>query len=180
MNMRPADGFARKPMLAIFPMLNLLLTGCFSNIEPIYIARIEVYQNSNLLNGTLRYHDGSEWLDYDPNITDKTIVYYSVDVISNSFIDIGFDIYSPDAEIDDMKLTLSDDFGLGTGIGAWATIGEREEDIVKSSYKIASLSSSYNVIEIYGWLTDDGPKYIGAKAEHVNYVLRGVYLNLPS
>lgn len=168
-----------KKILTLFIMaLLFLLVGCSSDHEPLYIDEIRCYLDNVLLAGKLQYYDGTNWLDYDSSITEKTNVYYSIDLIKGSSLDIDFDIYSPDIEINDMKITISNNFIPKTYVSEWATINEREDKIVKAQYSFNDFDGSFNMIKIYGWLTDNGPKYLGAKTINTNYVLSGVHINI--
>jgi hypothetical protein len=155
----------------------IFLNGCFfSNKEPIFVEQISVYQEGNLLSGTLYFHDGSEWVLYDQNNKDQKNVYMSFIVSEGIAVEIYFDTYSPDKEIHDMKLTLSNDLDYMTNISEGAVILDRDGDIVQSSFIIEPFSSELNVISIYGWWTSDGPNYVGAKPAGAHYVLKGVRL----
>ncbi|MDD3957309.1 MAG: hypothetical protein PHW40_00515 [Candidatus Izemoplasmatales bacterium] len=167
----------KKWLIVMVSMLFLIL-GCDAHRQPIYIDRIEIYQDSELLAGTLKYFDGSTWVEYESSTTNQTNVYYSIDIAIGSSINIVFEIYSPDKTINDMKLSLSSDFASHTLASAWATINDREDEITLSNYLIEDVSGTYNVISIYGWLTDQGPKYVGAKSNDVEYILKGVHFNL--
>lgn len=167
-----------KKMFAIISISILLLTSCIANANSIYIDTIEIYQDSLPLAKKLKYDNGVIWDDYDSNITKKIDVYYSIDIRIGSSINIQFDTFSPYLEIDLMKLSISYNFIPETYSGVEATISEREDGIIKSTYFIESIASSYNVIQIHGWLTNHGPRYSGATSQNTNYVLRGVHLNI--
>lgn len=156
-----------------------LLTSCISLSDPIYVHRIDVYRDDTLLTGTLKYHDGSSWMFYNANINKKrTNVYHSVDVRPGETLNIKFFIFSSDTIINEMKLTFSRDFISETLDSDWATVFEPEDDITITEYNIDNFSSIHNVIQIYGWLTNNGPKYAGALTRNTNYSLRGVHFNI--
>jgi len=165
----------KKIILALTFSMLMLLSGCFiSNTEPIYLQRITAYQEGNFLSGTLYHHNGTGWVPYDQYTKDRADVYMSFTVSEGSPLEVYFYTYSPDKEIHDMKLTISKDLDYTTNIGEEAVILDREGDIIQSSYLFESISREQNVISIYGWWTNDGPKYVGAKTAGTNYVLKGV------
>lgn len=167
----------KRTILALSSSTLMLLSGCFfSNIEPIFVQQISAFQEGNLLSGKLYFHNSSEWVLYDQNTNDQKNVYITFTVSEGSAVEIYFDTYSPDKEIHNMKLTLSNDLDYMTNISEDAVILDRDGDIIQSSFIIEPFSSGLNVISIYGWLTSDGPEYVGAKPAGAYYVLIGVRL----
>ena len=118
--------------------------------------------------------DATKWIDYNNKKTEKTYVYYTIDVKKGNWLNIELDLFSLDFVIYLMKVSLSYAFGSKTYKAAQASIDKREGSLVKTSYLIENLIGNYNVIKIYGWLTDNGLKYLGAKNNNKNYVLSGI------
>ena len=151
------------------------LTGCISRYGPIYIEEIEVYENGELQSGSFKYYDGRTWIDYDGKPT-KEKIYYVVD-IEGGDLEAVFKIYSTKTVVNEMKITLSKNLDSNTNISEWADVLEKEDTITKCNYEF-TYDSSFNTIRVYGWLTNNGPKYVGAKAKDSNYTIWGVHFNL--
>lgn len=167
----------KKMMFIFILVMVLLLTGCISFKEPIYITDIFIVVQEETVVGKLVFYDGENWVDYDSKNKDHTKVYYSFDLSIDQAFTIIFNTYSPDKEINEMSLTISDNLNYQTNIGEWAIIGERNKDVIQSSFYIEEPTSNMNVITIYGWLTSDGPKYVGSKISGTNYSIIGARLN---
>ncbi len=167
-----------KKLLIIHIILFLIYNSGCSYDGPIYINDIEVYQNDNLIESNLKYFDGRVWVLYNNQKPTKEKIYLSVDISSNEDILIVFNIYSPKLTVNEMKLTLNYNTFTNTNEGGWATVLNKDGDYTKCTFLIDDFTNDFNTITSYGWLTNQGPKYMGSKAMSSNYTLWGVNINL--
>lgn len=131
-----------------------------------------------MLSGSLKYFVDETWRDYPPSRLKRTNIYYAINVNKNLPLRISFVVYSPDVTIQYMHLTLNKNFISETYNSALATVNEKIDNLTYTDYLIDNISPYYNVVKVYGWRTDQGPKYLGALSPNTNYVLSGVMINI--
>lgn len=156
--------------------LCIILTGCISHGSPVYVDSIFVYQNDELQIGTLKYHDGSRWIDYDNDAVTKEKIYYSFDITDQN-TKVVFNIYAPNTTLKDLRLLTNTD--LNSSNNETVIISDeivQEGDIYVCTFEF-EFTNDFNTISVTGFTTSDGLKYIGAKDEESYFILHGVYFN---
>lgn len=168
----------RFKLILIFIMSSfvIILTGCISQGNPVYVDSILVYQNGELLEGTLKYYDGSKWVDYDNEKVTKEKMYYSFDITDQN-IKVVFNVFAPNTTLTDLRLLTNTNLNYSNNETVFIS-----DEIVQEGSTFActfefEFTSVFNTISVTGFATSDGLKYMGAKGEHSNFVLHGVYFN---
>ncbi|MDD3712750.1 MAG: hypothetical protein PHZ28_04595, partial [Candidatus Izemoplasmatales bacterium] len=168
----------RFKLILIFIMSSfvIILTGCISQGNPVYVDSILVYQNGELLEGTLKYYDGSKWVDYDNEKVTKEKMYYSFDITDQN-IKVVFNVFAPNTILTDLKLVTNTNLNYSNNETVFIS-----DEIVQEGSTFActfefEFTSVFNTISVTGFATTDGLKYMGAKGDHSNFVLYRVYFN---
>jgi len=156
--------------------LAIVLTGCVSRGNPVYVDSIFVYQNGDLAIGTLKYHDGSQWVDYDNEKSTKEKIYYSFDITDQN-IKVVFIVFAPNTTLTDLRLLTNTNLNYSNNETVFISDEITQEGNTFVCTFEFEFTHDFNTISVIGFATSDGLKYMGAKDEHSNFVLHGVYLN---
>lgn len=163
-------------LIFILFSLGVILTGCISRGNPVYVESIFVYQHGELLVGTLKYHNGSKWIDYDNEKDTKEKIYYSFDITDQN-IKIVFNVFAPNTILTDLKLLTNTNLNYSNNETVFISDEIIQEDSTYACTYEFDFTNDFNTISVRGFATSDGLKYMGAKDEHSNFVLHGVYFN---
>lgn len=165
----------KKIFAIVLTLCLFLLVGC--DKKTIFVNEIRCYVDGVLVEGTLQTYDGTNWALYDGKKEKKSEVYVVIDVKLGSSLEVEFDVVSPELVIDEMKIRFSDNFQPVSVQSGSVEVKAIEEGMTRGTYTIETVDPIWDTIDVYGWLTDQGPKYQGQKKQNTNYVLCGVHIN---
>lgn len=163
-------------------LISFFLTSCFGIVNhngPIYIEKINLFIDNQLVEGKLQYFDSDKkiWLDYETKIKEKKNVYYTIDISLEDNLEIEFIHYSPKLVIKETKIVTNNDFEPMSYNTINLMMEDKEGNYTNLNYTFKKIDGSFNVIKIPSWMTDKGLKYQGTNPKGTNYILWGVHLN---
>lgn len=169
----------KKQFTMLILLVVVLLTGCMSQGNPVYVDSILVYENGELLTGNYKYYDGDQWVDYDETTSTTEKIYYSVSVKAEN-IRVIFNIYAPNTTLNELKILTNSNLYYSNNNTLFINYEITQNgNIFVCPYEF-EFTNEFNAITVTGFSTSNGLKYMGSKDKESNFVLYGIHLNLIS